>query len=134
MKLFLHWLRWNLCRFRLMLAVWTLLVLGYACFLGWLHADILTIDADWMDWSAPIAKWLGATEVLMLFYLFSTDPAGGMDPFWKTRPPTGFAVAGSKLVLALGFFVGLPMAAWFTMEAQCVKPGAVTHEWEPGVS
>lgn len=134
MKLLLHWLRWDLCRFRWMLAAWTLLVLGYAAFLGWLHAGILTIDPDWMAWSGPIALLLGATELLMLFHLFSTDPAGGVDPFWKTRPPTGFAVAGSKLVLALGFFVVLPMVAWLTMESLCVKHGAVTHEWEAGVS
>ena len=55
MKLFLHWLRWDLRRFRLLLLVWMLLVLGYAAFLGWLHLDILTIDPEWLEWSKPIA-------------------------------------------------------------------------------
>lgn len=129
MKLFLHWLLWDLRRFRVVLLVWTLLVLGYAAFLGWLHLNILTVDPEWMEWSEPVAKGLGLTELGLLLYLFSTDPAVGTDPFWKTRPPAGWAVAGVKLAMALGFFVVLPMAAWQVMNAFCVVPYGNSRQW-----
>ncbi len=129
MKLLLHWLRWDLRRFRLLLFVWTLLVLGYAAFLGWLHQNILTVDPAWMEWSQPIALVLAVVEVILLLHLLSTDPALGTDPFWKTRPPRGFAVAGAKMVMVMGFFAVLPMAAWWTMTCWSVPPGAVTHGW-----
>ncbi len=129
MKLFLHWLCWDLRRFRLMLLIWTLLVVCYAVFLGWLHLDILTVHPDRMDWSQPMAVILAGVEIFMMLYLFSTDPAVGSEGFWKTRPPSGFAIAAVKLVIGLGFFVALPMAAWGTMTRLCVPPEAVTHGW-----
>ena len=129
MKLFLHWLRWDLRRFRLMLLIWTLLVVCYAAFLGWLHLNILTVHPGRMDWSQPMAVILAGVEIFMMLYLFSTDPAVGSEGFWKTRPPSGFAIAAVKLVIGLGFFVALPMAAWGTMTWLCVPPEAVTNGW-----
>ena len=129
MKLFLHWLRWDLRRFRLMLLVWTLLVICYAVFLGRLHLNILTVHPDWMDRSQPMAVILAGVEIFKMLYLFSTDPAAGAEGFWKTRPPSGFAIAAVKLVIGLGFFVALPMAAWGTMTCLCVPPEAVTNGW-----
>ena len=132
MKLFLHWLRWDLRRFRVMLRVWTLLVIGYTTFLGWLHLEILTIHPEWMAWSQPAALGLGVVQVFLLLHLFSTDPAVGTDCFWKTRPPGGIAVAGAKLVIALGFFVALPMLAWLVVNRLCVPPESVTNGWRGG--
>ena len=129
MKLFLHWLRWDLRRFRLMLLIWTLLVVCYAVFLGWLHLNILTVHPDWIDRTQPMAVILAGVEIFMMLYLFSTDPAAGSEGFWKTRPPSGFAIAAVKLVIGLGFFVALPMAAWRTMTCLCVPPEAVTNGW-----
>ena len=129
MKLFFHWLRWELRRFLPMLGFWTLLVLGYAIFLGLLHLNILTIKPEWMEWNQPMALGLGIVQVFLLLHLFSTDPAVGTDCFWKTRPPGGIAVAGAKLVIALGFFLALPMLAWLIMNKLCVPPAAVTNGW-----
>ena len=129
MKLFLHWLRWDIRRFGSILGVWTLLVLGYATFLGWLHLNILSITPKGLEWSQPLGIGLGVVQVFLLLHLFSTDPAVGTDCFWKTRPPRGIAVAGAKLVIALGFFLALPMLAWLVMNRLCVPPEAVTNGW-----
>ena len=87
MKLFLHWLRWDLRRFRLMLLIWTLLVVCYATFLGWLHLNILTVHPDWMDRSQPMAVILAGVEIFMMLYLFSTDPAAGSEGVaWLSKP------------------------------------------------
>ena len=69
MKLFLHWLRWDLRRFRLMLLIWTLLVVSYAVFLGWLHLNILTIDLGWMRLTGSLAAVLGLGEIFLLLHL-----------------------------------------------------------------
>ena len=58
MKLFLHWLLWDLRRFRTMLLVWTLLLLGYAGFLAWLQSTILTVDRGFLQFSLPAVAGL----------------------------------------------------------------------------
>ncbi|MDB6134393.1 MAG: hypothetical protein JWM59_2636 [Verrucomicrobiales bacterium] len=134
MKLHLHWLRFDLHRFRLLLGVWTLLVAAYAVFLGWVHLRFLTISQAVMDRSLYIAILLGLVELCFLFTLFNADPAKGPRHFWKTRPPSGVAVAGSKLVLALVFFVALPLLAWWAVNALCVLPQYAVTQSPTGVS
>ncbi|MDB6134394.1 MAG: hypothetical protein JWM59_2637 [Verrucomicrobiales bacterium] len=134
MKLHLHWLRFDLRRFRLILGVWTLLVTSYAVFLGWVHLRFLTISQDVMDRSLYIPILLGLVELGFLFALFNADPAKGPRHFWKTRPPSGVAVAGSKLVLALTFFVALPVLAWWAVNAFCVLQEYAVVQSSTGLS
>ncbi|MES2705692.1 MAG: hypothetical protein V4726_03725 [Verrucomicrobiota bacterium] len=134
MKLFLHWLRYDLRRFRLMLGAWTLLVAAYAGFLGWLHVNILTVGWQVLDWSKPMAITLGLLELGFLFALFNSDPAEGPRHFWKTRPPSGRAVAGVKLLIAVGFFVAMPLLAWGLVSTFCVIPGYVVTKSPVGLS
>ncbi len=108
MKLFLHWLLWDLRRFRSLLLLWTLLVLGYAACLGWLQYHILDADPGYLKFTGPLAGGLALVGFLMVLWIFTADPAAGTGSFWKLRPPTGYAVAGSKLVIVFPFFVLLP--------------------------
>ncbi|RYD31565.1 MAG: hypothetical protein EOP86_17625, partial [Verrucomicrobiaceae bacterium] len=134
MKLYLHWLRFDLRRFRLLLGVWTLLVAAYAVFLGWVHVRFLTISQDTLHRSVYIAILLGLVELCFLFALFNADPAKGPRHFWKTRPPSGVAVAGSKLVLALAFFVALPLLAWWAVNAFCMLEEYTSARSSTGLS
>lgn len=134
MKLFLHWLRYDLRRFRLILGTWTLLVAAYAVFLGWLHLNILTISPEALDLSKPIAIALGILEFGFLFALFHSDPAAGPHHFWKTRPPTAPAIAGVKLTVAFSFFIALPFLTWKLVQLFCVIPGYVITKSPWGLS
>jgi hypothetical protein len=116
MKLFLHWIRWDLRRFRVMLLLWSALLLVYGAFLSYLHLNIVKVDPDLFDLSKPWALLLFMVQCFMVGYLFSSDPAVGSEWFWKTRPPTGFVVAGSKLVVAAVFFLVLPIGLWLLVK------------------
>ena len=106
MKLFLHWLRWDLIRFRWMLAVWMLLMLGYGALIVWHRSE----DKSW-DAALAAGVWLVmiSFEVLAMLHFLTADPAIGADLFWKTRPPRGLQVGGAKLLIVLTAFVLLPM-------------------------
>ena len=128
MKLLLHWLLWDLRRFRWPLLAWTALVTGFVCYLGWLHRNILTIPSGLLSYNEGIAAVLGIIEFFLLLHILTTDPAAGVHPFWKTRPPSGFALAGAKAVLVLLFFLALPMLAHWTMRRVCGLDGD-GHTW-----
>jgi hypothetical protein len=115
MKLFLHWLRWDLRRFRWPLLAWTALLAGFAAYLGHLHANLFTVNPRLFKYNEVIASVLCIVEVFIVLRLFTSDPAAGAQPFWKTRPPSGFAVAGAKLTLAVFFFLALPLLSWWVV-------------------
>lgn len=105
MKLFLHWLRWDLLRFRWMLGIWVLLMLGYGVLIAWHGPE----DKPW-DPALVAGVWMVmlSFEVLAMLHLLTADPAVGVDLFWKTRPPRGIYTGGAKLLIILTAFVLLP--------------------------
>ncbi|MES2705691.1 MAG: hypothetical protein V4726_03720 [Verrucomicrobiota bacterium] len=123
MNFHLHWLRNDLRRFRLPLTLWVLMVTAYAVFLGWLHLNILTVMPETLrltrSWTTPLLMM----DLFLIPMILASDPAAGTAPFWKTRPPSGFAVAGVKITVVLGFFLLFPVLAWLVMQALCVRPG-----------
>jgi len=119
MSLLLHWLRWDLRRFRWLLLAWTVLLAGFVCYLGWLHLNLLTIDPRILKYNEAAGAVLGIVEFFLLLRILSTDPAAGVRPFWKTRPPTGFAVAGAKAAIVIIFFLALPMLLQWIMYQWC---------------
>ncbi len=119
MKLLLHGLRWDLRRFRWPLLIWTALLAGFVCYLGWLHLNLLTIDPRILQYNEAAGAVLGIIEFFLLLLILSTDPAAGVRPFWKTRPPAGFAVAGAKAAIAILFFLALPLLLQWLMYQWC---------------
>jgi hypothetical protein len=133
MKLFLHWLRWDLRRFRVMLLIWTLLVLAHALVLGWLGWKMpmgglrLDVYETATDSAMFLTGLVGLTGLLLLMYVLSTDPAGGMLSFWKVRPPSGYSIAGVKVVISVGAFLVLPAVihgavAWLAAPVSLAAP------------
>ena len=131
MKLFLHWLCWDLRRFRTLLLAWTLLVAGYAVLIAWLNLqygrwDITLTEAIWYLTTVVII-----VEVLALLHVLTADPVVGTDAFWKTRPAPGLPVAAAKIGIALTAFVLLPLAlhAWAVPTGRLgASPGWQIHE------
>ena len=110
MKLFLHWLCWDLRRFRILLLAWTILVAGYAVLITSLNSqyarwDIALTEAIWYLTTVIIM-----VEVLSLLHVLTADPVVGPDVFWKTRLVPGLPVAAAKIGIALTAFVLLPLA------------------------
>lgn len=129
MKLYLHWLRYDLRRFRLPLTAWVLMVAAYVVFLGWLHLHILTVAPALIGQSGTWAAVLVSVEAMLLPLILGSDPAADTRAFWKTRPPSGMAVAAVKLTLVLAFFLILPLLAWLLMRSFCVQPGYGERAW-----
>lgn len=123
MNFLLHWLRHDLRRFRPALIIWTAAVVTASIFAGWLNLHVLTFDFT----SPGFGDWLPSLLMGHAAYLacriFWSDPAGVPQAFWKTRPPSGYAIAASKLVLAGVFLLLLPMAAWTVVKVTCLPRG-----------
>jgi hypothetical protein len=119
MKLLLHWLRWDLRRFRWPLLLWTALLAGFVCYLGWLHLNLLTVDPRILQYNEAAGAVLGIIEFFLLLRILSTDTAAGTRHFWKSRPPSGFAIAGVKAVIAILFFLALPLLLQWLMYQWC---------------
>lgn len=113
MNLFLHWLRWDLRRFRRLLLAWTALLAGFSTLLWYQNANLRTIELNLLAHNLDLCALIFIIWLILLIRVLGSDPAAGVRPFWKTRPPSGYAVAGAKLVLAGGFFLFLPMLCWW---------------------
>src|SRR6478736_5620086 len=83
-KLFLHWLCWDLRRFRVPLLIWVGSVALFIGWLIWLHLNQLTLPARLPEANEPIGAILGILEFFLVLYILTTDPAEGTRPFWKT--------------------------------------------------
>ena len=129
MKLLLHWLRWDLRRFRWPLLAWVALLAAFTVWLWHLNAHLLTVDVLLLRSNEVIAAVLGIFEFFLLLTILSSDPAAGARPFWKTRPPSGFAIAGAKLTLALFFFLALPLLCWWSVLKACGFEHDQGHGW-----
>lgn len=113
MNLFLHWLRWDLRRFRWPLLVWTLLLALFSLLLWYQNANIRTIELNLLAHNLGLCALIFIVWLILLIRVLGSDPAAGVTPLWKTRPPSGYAVAGAKLVLAGACFLLLPMLCWW---------------------
>ncbi len=132
MRLLLHWLLWDLRRFRWLLLAWVVMLAAFAVFVGYLNAHLLSVPSRLLKWPEIIASVLGILEVFILLPILSADPACGARPFWKTRPPAGMAVAGARAVLVVGFFLLLPMLAWWCVLRACGLESGQTAQWDAG--
>lgn len=117
MNLLLHWLRWDLRRFSSMLWLWCLSVAAYGIFVGDLNSDLQFGRPDAFRATKPLGITLLTLEAVMLFRLFSSDPCAGASPQWKTRPPAGWTVGVSKIVIAAVFYLGVPLFTWWLVLA-----------------
>ena len=109
MKLFLHWLCWDLRRFRILLLGWTILVVGYAVLIWWLNPENVRWDPDLARTVWFLTTGIVIFEVFGMLHVMTADPVVGTDVFWKTRPAPGLPVAAAKIAIALTAFVLLPL-------------------------
>jgi hypothetical protein len=113
MKVGLHLLRWDVRRFRALLAVWLVLIIANAALEGvW---PILAADLVQRHMAGLLGNLLWLAELLLSFVLVAlvvqADPLVGTDAFWTTRPiPPGMLLA-SKLVLLAAVMIAFPVAA-----------------------
>ena len=112
MKLFLHWLCWDLRRFRILLLGWTILVVGYTVLIRWLNPSYGRWDLDLARTVWFLTTVVVIVEVFGMLHVLTADPVVGTDAFWKTRPPQGLAIAASKIGIALTAFVILPLGLY----------------------
>ena len=110
MKLFLHWLCWDLRRFRILLLGWTILVVGYTVLIRWLNPENVRWDPDLARTIWFLTTGVIILEVFGMLHVLTADPVVGTDVFWKTRPTPGLPVAAAKIGIALTAFVLLPLA------------------------
>ena len=109
MKLFLHWLCWDLRRFRILLLGWTILVVGYTVLIRWLNPENVRWDPDLARTVWFLTTGVVIFEVFGMLHVLTADPVVGTDVFWKTRPAPGLPVAAAKIGIALTAFVLLPL-------------------------
>lgn len=113
MNLALHLLRWDLRRFRLLLAVWVVLVATNAALEGvW---PMLAADVATRHMVGLIANLVWLARLLLTFVLAAlvvqAHPLVGTDAFWTTRPiPPGLLLA-SKLFLLAVMMIAAPVVA-----------------------
>lgn len=127
MNFFLHWLRHDLRRLRTSLIIWTAVVGIASIFAGWLNLHVLTFDftsPGFGDWLPGLLTGHAAYVACRIFW---SDSAGAPQAFWKTRPPSGYAIGASKLVLAGVFLLILPMAAWTILKITCLPRGYIAY-------
>ena len=129
MKLLLHWLAWDLRRFRWPLLAWTALVAAFFFWVWYLNSHLLTLSSVQFKYAEPFTAALGIVELCILLALMSSDPSAGARAFWKTRPPAGYAVAGAKLILAGFFFLVLPLLGWCVAMQLCSLPVQQPARW-----
>lgn len=125
MQLFLHWLSHDLRRLRRELIVWTVLITGTAVLMGWIHLHVLTFDYSALRLGVWLSPILTGTMIYLTCRIFGSDFSGDLRAYWKTKPPSGYAVSASKLVLAGVFLLLLPMVAYAVVRAACVLPAFV---------
>ena len=109
MKLFLHWLCWDLRRFRILLLGWTVLVVSYTVLIRWLNPENGRWDPDLARTVWFLTTGVVIFEVFGMLHVLTADPVVGTDVFWKTRPAPGLPVAAAKIGIALTAFVLLPL-------------------------
>ena len=119
MNLFLHWLRWDLRRFRWLLLAWVSMLTLLMGWLWYVNSHLLTLSHLFISNNQGPTGTVLFAQVFFLMILLNSDPAAGVNHFWKTRPPSGLAVAGAKLIMVLVFFLALPLAEWWLVRAAC---------------
>jgi hypothetical protein len=113
MNLIPHLLRWDVRRFRVLLAVWVVLVVANAALEGvW---PILAADLATRHTVGLIGNLVWLARLLLTFVLAAlvvqAHPLVGSDAFWTTRPiPPGMLLA-SKLILLGAMMIAIPVAA-----------------------
>jgi hypothetical protein len=113
MNMVVHLLRWDVRRFRALLAVWLVLVVANAALEGvW---PVLAADLATRHMVGLIANLVWLARLLLTFVLAAlvvqAHPLVGSDAFWATRPiPPGMLLA-SKLLLLAAMMIAIPVAA-----------------------
>jgi hypothetical protein len=113
MKAGLHLLRWDVRRFRALLAVWLLLIVANATLDGvW---PILAVDLVSRQIAGLLGNLLWLAELLLSFVLVAlvvqADPLVGTNAFWTTRPIPPGRLLASKLVLLATVMIAFPVVA-----------------------
>lgn len=100
----------HLRQFRAIFWIWCLCVTGYGIWLAWLNSSLPLADPSIAEWTKPAGVALLLIESLMLLYLFS---AGRGCDGRTTDTQDGWEAALSRIVLALFFYVAMPLLAWW---------------------
>jgi hypothetical protein len=113
MSLIPHLLRWDVRRFRVLLAVWVVLVAANTVLEGvWpaLAADLATRHTVGL-----IGNLVWLARLLLIFVLAAlvvqAHPLVGSDAFWTTRPIRPGMLLASKLILLAAMMIAIPVAA-----------------------
>jgi hypothetical protein len=124
MKQLLHLVRGDLRRFRILLALWMLVVIGETVFRGVrpTFADERQLSMMFNLLAAVLSttRWLGMVVIVAL--VVQTHPLVGSDAFWMTRPISWRLLLASKLVLLVTTLVAVPAVAELVLMAACRVP------------
>jgi hypothetical protein len=120
----LHLVRSDLRRFRVLLAIWVLVVVCETIFRG--LRPVLAGDPrpdmalELLGTVFMVTRWLGMIVIGAL--VVQTHPLVGSDAFWMTRPIRWQSLLASKLVLLWTTFVALPAIAEVVLMLACKVP------------
>ncbi len=126
MKHLLHLVRADVRRFRLLLGLWTLVVIAETVLRAVRPAlagdPQLSMMFDLLATALFATRWLGMVVIVAL--VVQTHPLVGSDAFWMTRPISWRVLLASKLVLLGTTFVAVPALCELVLMAACRVPMA----------
>lgn len=124
MKHLLHLVRADVRRFRVLLALWVLVVIVETVFRAvrptFADERQLSMMFNLLATVLFATRWLGT--VLIVALVVQTHPLVGSDAFWMTRPISWRVLLASKLVLLVTTLAAVPTVAELALMIACRVP------------